>query len=254
MSDLFSLAGKVAIVTGSTRGIGRGIAEELARAGARVVVSSESEGDTADVGEAMRGQGFEVHGIACDVTDDAALTALVAATAAYFGGIDILVCNAGITGQAGSTALDDLDAVMAVNLRSAVALTNLALPEIAKRGGGSVVLISSLSGLRGNKAINAYALTKAGLAQLARNLAVQWGPRNIRVNAISPGLIRTEFSAPLMADDAFMAKRMAMTPLRRVGETSEIAGPAVFLCSPAGAFVSGHNLVVDGGTLITDGS
>ena len=254
MADLFSLKGKVAIVTGSTRSIGRGIAEELARAGARVVISSESVGDTANVGKAMRGQGFDVYDIACDVTDENAVAALVAETVAHFGGIDILVCNAGITGQAGSTALEDFDEVMAVNLRSAVALTNLALPEMAKRGGGSVVLISSLSGLRGNTAINAYALTKAGLAQLARNLAVQWGSSNIRVNAISPGLIRTEFSAPLIADEAFMAKRMAMTPLRRVGEISEIAGTAVFLCSPAGAFVSGHNLVVDGGTLITDGS
>ncbi len=254
MTELFNLAGKVAIVTGSTRGIGRGIAEELARAGALVVVSSESASDTAEASEAMRAQGLAAHGIACDVTDQNALAELVTGAVAHIGGIDILVCNAGITGAAGSTSANDFDAVMAINLRSVVALTGLAMPELARRGGGSVVLISSLSGLRGNANINAYALAKAGLAQLARNLAVQWGPSNIRVNAVSPGLIRTEFSGPLMANEAFMTKRMAMTPLRRVGEISEIAGTAVFLCSPAGAFVSGHNLVVDGGTLITDGS
>lgn len=254
MADLFCLSGKVAVVTGSTRGIGRGIAQELARAGARVVVSSESVEDTAKATEAMRKQGFDVIGIPCNVTNEGELAQLVSGAVANFGGIDILVCNAGITGQAGSTEVEDFDVVMAVNLRSAIALSHLALPEIAKRGGGSVVLISSLSGLRGNANINAYALSKAGIAQLARNLAVQWGSSNIRVNAISPGLIRTEFSAPLIANEAFMAKRMTMTPLRRVGEISEVAGAAVFLSSAAGAFVSGHNLVVDGGTLITDGS
>lgn len=226
----------------------------MACAGAQAIISSESADDTANAAEAMRGNGLDVHGIVCDVTDKDALAALVEGTVARYGRIDILVCNAGITGQAGSADLDDFDRVLAVNLRSVVALTNLALPEMAKAGGGSVVLISSLSGLRGNAAINAYALAKAGLAQLARNLAVQWGPKNIRVNAISPGLIRTEFSEPLLANEEFMTKRMAMTPLRRVGEVSEIAGTAVYLCSRAGAFVNGHNLVVDGGTLITDGS
>lgn len=254
MSNLFDLTGTVAIVTGSTRGIGRAIAEELARAGAKVVVSNESPDETAAAAKAMREHGLTAYGISCDVTDDDARATLVNEAVAHFGGIDVLVCNAGITGQAGSSALDDFDAVTAINLRSVIALTNLALPEMARRSGGSVVLVSSLSGLRGNANINAYSLSKAALAQLARNLAVQWGQKNIRANAISPGLIRTEFSEPLRADEAFMAKRMAMTPLRRVGEVSEIAGTAVYLCSPAGAFVSGHNLVVDGGTLVTDGS
>ena len=130
--DLFSLAGKVAIVTGSTRGIGRGIAEELARAGAHVVVSNESVEDTAAAAAELRQAGFIAHGIACDVTDRDALAGLVAGSIAHFGKIDILVCNAGITGQAGSAALDDFDKVIAINLRSAVALTSLALPEIAK--------------------------------------------------------------------------------------------------------------------------
>lgn len=244
----FSLAGKAAIVTGSTRGIGRAIAEGFLEAGALVTVSSESAEDTAATAAA-----FGTHGITCNVTDEAALAALVEGTATQFGGLDILVCNAGITGQSGSHSLENFDQVMAVNLRSQVALINLALPHLIERK-GSIILISSISGVRGNNFVNAYALAKAGLAQLARNLAVQYGPQGVRANAISPGLIRTELSGALMANSAFMEKRMQMTPLRRMGEVSEIAGAAVFLASAAGGFVNGHNLVVDGGTVITDGS
>jgi NAD(P)-dependent dehydrogenase (short-subunit alcohol dehydrogenase family) len=244
---MFDLTGKVAIVTGSTRGIGRAIAQEFLQAGARVVVSSESADDTRDAATALGALG-----IACDVSDSEQLTLLVDGTVAAFGKIDILVCNAGITGQAGSSGLEDFDAVMAINLRSQVALTSLSLPHIAERK-GSVILIASISALRGNTSINAYALAKAGVAQLARNLAVQWGPKGVRVNTISPGLIRTEFSQGLMDNADFMARRMQMTPLRRMGEVEEVAGAALFLASRAGGFVNGHNLVVDGGTVITDG-
>ncbi len=249
---MFDLSGKSAIVTGSTRGIGRAIAEVLIAQGARVVISSEDAEDTTH-SAAELGQ----PGIACDVADDAALVRLVDSALGQLGGIDVLVCNAGITGQAGPFAdidMDDYARVMAINLRSQVVLTGLALPHIAARGGGAAVLIASLSGLRGNGRINAYALAKAGVAQLARNLAVEWGPKHVRVNAVSPGFIATELSGPLLADEAFMARRMAQTPLRRPGTPQEVAGAAVFLASSAGAFVTGHNLVVDGGTLISDGS
>lgn len=248
----FDLTGKCALVTGSTRGIGRAIATGLIAAGARVMISSENADDTAAVAAELGMPGF-----VADVSDDAALACLVEASIVDLGALDILVCNAGITGKGGPFAdldLADYATVMAINLRSQVVLTQLALPHIAARGGGSVVLMASLSGLRGNGRISSYALSKAGIAQLARNLAVEWGPRNVRVNAISPGFIATELSAPLLGDATFMARRMAMTPLRRPGQPEEVAGAAVFLSSPAGAFVTGQNLVIDGGTLNTNGS
>ena len=252
MTSLFDLTAKRAIVTGSTRGIGRAIAEALIDAGARVVISSESEGDTARVAAEL-GQ----PGIAADVTKEADLERMVSATMAELGGLDILVCNAGITGATGPFAdvdMADFDRVMSLNLRSQVVLANLALPHIAASGGGAAVLLSSIAGLRGNGAINAYALSKAGVSQLARNLAVEWGPQDVRVNAIAPGFIATDLSRPLLENDSFMVRRMQMTPLRRPGQPEEVAGAAVFLASPAGAFVTGQTLVVDGGTVITDGS
>ncbi len=249
-----ALAGKTAIVTGSTRGIGLGVAQAFAAAGAQVVISSEQAAASETVAAQFRSAGHLAHGIGCDVTDDGALDALIAGTLAQFGGIDILVCNAGITGQAGSWALDDFDTVMAINLRSIVALAAKALPHMACRPGSSVILMSSLSALRGNGAINAYALAKAGVAQLARNLAVQWGPKCVRVNAVAPGLIRTPLSEPLLANEGFMARRLAMTPLRRVGEVADVAGVCLFLASPSSAFITGQQIAVDGGTSITDGS
>ncbi|MEY4761831.1 MAG: hypothetical protein RLZZ200_1687 [Pseudomonadota bacterium] len=254
----FRLDGRVALVTGSTRGIGYAIARALGRQGAKVVVSSESPEDTQRATAELARDGLEVLGIPCDVTDSAEQKSLVERAVAGWGQLDVLVCNAGITGKPGpfaSMELSDYDRVMALNLRSMVELTQFALPRISDRPeGGAVVLISSISGLRGNGAINAYSLTKAAVAQLARNLAVEWGPRKVRVNAVSPGFIRTALSQPLLDNPAFMARRMQMTPLRRPGEVEEVAGAVTFLASPAGAFVTGQNLVVDGGTVITDGS
>lgn len=252
MNRLFDLSGKRAIVTGSTRGIGRAIAEAMIEAGAQVIVSSENESDTRAAARAL-GQ----TGIACDVADDQELARLASGAVEALGGIDILVCNAGITGRHGPLStidMDDYARVMAVNLRSQVLLANLCLPHIAVNEAGSVILIASISALRGNGAIGAYALAKAGVAQLARNLAVEWGPRGVRTNAIAPGFIATDLAKPLLEDPGFMARRMQMTPLRRPGTVEEVAGSAVFLASPAGGFVNGQVLVVDGGTVITDGS
>jgi NAD(P)-dependent dehydrogenase (short-subunit alcohol dehydrogenase family) len=248
MAVPFDLAGKVAIITGSTRGIGRGIAEAFVAAGASVVVSNEQTAETLAAAEELGALG-----ICCDVTDAASLFALVDGAVAHFGGLDILVCNAGITDSREHNTVEEFDRVIAVNLRSQVALTQLALPHLAARS-GSVILIASIGGVRGNAVINSYALAKAGVAQLARNIAVQWGPKGVRANAISPGLIRTGLIANLPPDADFMQRRIQMTPLRRMGEVEEVAGAAVFLASKAGGFVNGHNLVVDGGTVITDGS
>jgi NAD(P)-dependent dehydrogenase (short-subunit alcohol dehydrogenase family) len=251
LKTMFDLTGKCALVTGSTRGIGRAIAEELIGAGARVIISSENAQATREVAGEL-----DMPGIVCDVSDPAALERLADDSEAALGALHVLVCNAGITGRPGPFAevdMADYARVMAVNLTSQVILCNHVLPRIAANGGGAAILMSSLSGLRGNGKINAYALSKAGVAQLARNLAVEWGPRSVRVNAISPGFIATDLSRPLMENAEFMARRMAMTPLRRPGTPQEVAGAAVFLASAAGAFVTGHNLVVDGGTLVTDG-
>ena len=171
--------------------------------------------------------------------------------------MDTLLCNAGIQGPAGplgQVSDDDWQAVMDTNLRSAVRLCNALAPRMAARGGGSLVLMASIAALRGNRAIGLYGLSKAALAQLARNLAVEWGPANVRANAIAPGLIRTPLADGLLADAAFMARRLQATPLRRVGEPHEVAGLAVLLASRAGAFITGQTLVADGGTLISDGS
>lgn len=250
----YSLSGRKAIVTGSTQGIGRGIAKALAQAGAQVVITSEDAKAVAATASTLCDEGHDVRGVVCDVTHTKELEGLVVDTISCFGGVDILVCNAGITGTAGSWSLDDFDHVMAVNLRSIVALTSLTLPHMAALGGGSVILMSSLSALRGNGAINAYALAKAGIAQLARNLAVQWGPQHVRVNALAPGLIETPLSEHLLADASFMARRLQMTPLRRVGTVEEVAAACTFLASPASSFITGQNIAIDGGTSITDGS
>lgn len=228
--------------------------QALRDAGASIAFCSESEADARRAGEEL---GAGTLGIACDVSDDEAQRHMLDETLARFGKLDLLVCNAGITGRPGgieSLDLDDYDRVMHVNLRSMVVLARMALPLMARDGGGSVVLVSSISGIRGNSAISSYALAKAGVAQLARNIAVEWGPRNIRCNAISPGLIATELSAPLRANAQFMARRLQMTPLRRAGTVEEVAGAVVWLASSAGGFVTGQNIVIDGGTVISDGS
>lgn len=255
MTPLFSLAGKRALITGSTRGIGRAIAEEMGRAEARVTISSNEAEACAPVAAELAREGIEALALPCDAASLDQLRALVDGAMRAWAGIDILVCNAGINTYEGPlTEIGDaaLTAMLQVNLTNVLRLCGLVIPQMAERRDGAVIIISSLSGLRGNKRIGGYGITKAANAQLARNLAVEWGPDNVRVNAISPGLIETEFAAPILKNPEHLPRRLAQTPLRRVGSPREIAGTAVFLASAAGAFITGQNIVVDGGTLIND--
>lgn len=254
-SELFDLRGKVALVTGAHRGIGYAIAEEMAKCGARVAICSNDTDGVEQAQAALTEAGHDARGFRCDVSINADLDALVTDVRAAFGRIDILVCNAGIAPHFGpmATATDeDYDATMRVNLYSAMQLANRVIPEMAARKDGAVIFTSSIAGLRGNGKLGVYALSKAAIAQLARNLAVEHGPDNVRVNAISPGLTRTEFATPILGNEEGLKARLLKTPLRRYAEPREIAGAAVFLASPAGAFVTGQNLVVDGGTVISD--
>lgn len=253
----YSLDGRVALVTGGTRGLGLAIAEALGEAGATVVVTSEDEAQLAPSIATLSAKGIKVSGFRCDVRDDDAQKSLIEALERDYGGLDILICNAGISSTLGSfidVGMSDYESVMAINLRSILVLTQAAYPLLKRSGRGSVVLISSIAGVRGNALINAYAFAKAGLAQLARNLAVQWGPDGIRTNAIAPGFMVTELARPLLENAAFMQRRMAMTPLRRPGQPEEIGATALFLASDMASFITGQQLVVDGGTTITDGN
>lgn len=255
--DLFRLDGKVALITGATRGIGLAIAEAMARAGASLIVSSNEAGECERVSAALRAGGADAIGIPCDVSMREQGEALVADALGARKRIDVLVCNAGVAPHMGplATASDaDWDLTMTINLRSQHWLTSLVAPHMAQRRDGSIIIVSSISGVRGNKAIGLYGMSKAAGAQLARNLAVEFGPNNVRANAISPGLIRTQFAAPLLSNETVLERRLSLTPLRRVGEPHEIAGVAVMLASAAGAFITGQNLIVDGGTTISDGN
>lgn len=254
---LFSLAGQVVLITGATGGLGRAIASAMAAAGARVLVSDYDAKRCGEAVQQLQAEGHEAHALPYDLSRSEGIDAFVRQAEAVWGRIDTLVCNAGIQGPAGPldrVTAEDWEQVMGINLRSALMLSSAVIPHMAANGAGSVILMSSIAGLRGNKMIGLYGLSKAGLAQLARNLAVEWGPSGVRVNAISPGLIRTPLATELISNTEFMARRLSMTPLRRVGEPHEIAGVAVMLASAAGGFITGQNLVVDGGTLISDGS
>jgi NAD(P)-dependent dehydrogenase (short-subunit alcohol dehydrogenase family) len=250
---IFDLTGKTALVTGSSRGIGRAIAEAMAAEGAKVVISSRKADSCAEAAAAIQAKGGQAVGIACHVGEKAQLQALVAETHAVFGGIDILVNNVGanpVLGPLQTLSDDAFDRVMTSNVKSALWLSNLVLPEMAARKDGAVIFISSIAALRASAGINAYGAAKAALMQLARGLAAEYGPSNIRVNCIAPGLIKTDFARALWDNDDRSRQRIAETPLGRLGEPRDIAGAAVLLASPAGSFITGQTIIIDGGVTI----
>lgn len=251
---MFDLHGKVFLITGSSRGIGRAIAERAAEAGARVVVSSRKKDACDVVVEGIRAKGGEAIAIPCNVSRKEDLQALVDGTLAAYGGIDVLVGNAAVNPHYGPLAnIDDAawDKIMGSNVRSNLWLANMALPGMAERGGGSFILLSSVAGLRGCRGIGAYGVSKAADIGLARTLAVEWGPKNIRVNAICPGVIRTDFAKALWDDPKIAEPSIESTCLKRLGDPDDIAGVALFLATPAARYITGTTIVADGGMTAT---
>jgi NAD(P)-dependent dehydrogenase (short-subunit alcohol dehydrogenase family) len=251
---LFDLKDKVAIVTGSSRGIGRSIAENLAEAGARVVISSRKADACEAVAASIRETGGEAIAIPANISDRSALQRLVDGTRSACGPIDILVCNAASNPYFGpSTGLGDevFEKVMRNNVLSNHWLCQMVRPDMAAKRDGAIIIVSSIGGLKGSTEIGIYCISKAADMQLARNLACEWGPDNIRVNCIAPGLIKTDFARALYANDERRRAAEARYPLRRLGEPDDIGGVALMLASRAGAFITGQTIVVDGGVTVT---
>jgi len=251
---MYDLKGKVAVITGSTRGIGRSIAEHLARAGAKVVISSRKEDACTEVAEAIRAGGGEALAVPCHVGYKEQLQALVDKTLDQWGQIDVLVCNAATNpafGPLSELSDDAYDKIMGVNVKSVLWLCNMVLPQMAKRSGCAVVIVSSIAALRGSGMLGAYGISKAAEASLTRSLAVEWGPKGVRVNAIAPGVIRTEFARALWEDPGRRKQTEQNTPLRRIGEPDDIGGIALFLASKAAAHITGQLIVADGGQTIS---
>ena len=246
----FDLSGQVAVITGSSRGIGRASAELLARLGAKVVISSRKADACKEVADSINKSGGDAHVIACNISHRNEVEALISGATRHYGKIDILVCNAAVNPYYGpllDISDEAFDKIMGSNVKSNIWLSSLAIPQMAERGGGSVVIISSIGGLRGSTVIGAYGISKAADFALCRSLAGEWGPKGVRVNCIAPGLVKTDFARALWEDEARLKQRCANTPLRRIGEPDEIAGAVAYLASDASSFMTGQTIVIDGG-------
>jgi NAD(P)-dependent dehydrogenase (short-subunit alcohol dehydrogenase family) len=254
MGDLFDLSGQTALITGSSKGIGKAIAERMAERGARVVISSRKLAACEEVASGIRERGGEAVAIECNISHKEELERLVERTGEHFGAVDILVCNAAVNPYFGpSQDIPDsaFDKILACNIRSNHWLCQLVLPAMAERGGGCVIVVSSIGGLKGSATLGTYGVSKAADMALVRNVAVEWGPKNVRANCIAPGLVRTDFARALWDNPDIYRETVERYPLRRIGEPDEIAGAAIFLASRAGSFTTGQTLVIDGGATIT---
>jgi NAD(P)-dependent dehydrogenase (short-subunit alcohol dehydrogenase family) len=253
--SLFDLSGKVVVVTGSSRGIGRAIVERMAEQGAKVVVSSrniEPCREVADAINAKYGEGRAI-AISANISSKEHLARLIEETIRVFGQIHVLVCNAASNPHYGPmhTITDEqLRKILDNNIVSNHWLITLVAPQMIARKDGSIIIVSSIGGLRGSPVIGAYCISKAADLQLARNLAVELGPHNVRINCIAPGLIRTDFARALWENPDNLKRRNEQTPLGRIGEPDEIAGAAILLASQAGSYMTGQTIVVDGGVTV----
>jgi NAD(P)-dependent dehydrogenase (short-subunit alcohol dehydrogenase family) len=255
---LFDLRGKAAIVTGSSRGIGRAIAERLAEHGARVVISSRKAAACEAVAQSINERHGEERAIVvpANISSKDELQRLADGAVEAFGRLDILVCNAASNPYFGPMAGitdDQFQKILTNNVLANHWLISMVAPGMVERREGSIIIVSSIGGMRGSPVIGAYNVSKAADFQLARNLAVEFGPSNVRVNCIAPGLIQTDFARALWENPEILKQAVAPTPLRRIGQADEIAGAAVFLASQAGSYVTGQALVVDGGATIAWG-
>ena len=256
MASLFDLTGKVAVVTGSSRGIGRAIVERLAEHGARVVVSSRKPGPCEEVAAGINARFGEGRAIVipANISSKDDLKRLAEESEARLGPIDTLVCNAASNPYYGPLAGigdDQFRKILENNIIANHWLIGFVAPAMRQRKDGSIVIVSSIGGLKGNAIIGAYNISKAADFSLARNLAVEFGPDNVRVNCIAPGLIKTDFARALWDNPDNLKASNEKTPLGRIGAPDEIAGAAVFLASKAGAYMTGQSLVIDGGQTIT---
>lgn len=250
---MFDLSGKVAVITGSSKGIGKSIAVEMAHQGAKVVISSRKAPACEEVVAEIKKNGGTAISVPANISEKAQLEKLVAETRKQLGPIDIVVCNAASNPYYGPT--EDMpdeafDKIMRNNILSNIWLIKMALPDMRAKKDGSIIIISSIGGLRGTPIIGAYGISKAADMALTRNLAIELGGDNIRVNTIAPGLIKTDFAKALWEDEKNLAKRLERQPLKRLGEPDDIGGIAVMLASRAGKFMTGQVIVADGGVLI----
>ena len=250
----FSLEGKTAIVTGGSKGIGQAIAVSMARAGANVVITSRKAEACDEAVEAIEAGGGSAVAVPCNISHLDALPDLVAGAEDAFGQIDILVGNAAANPHYGpSTTIEEpaFDKIIDTNVKANLWLAKLVLPKMAQRRNGAIIFVSSIGGRRGNDDIGTYGVSKAAVEALARNLAVGWGPHNIRVNCIAPGLVKTDFARALWDDPEKLKRAEAAYPLRRIGDPEDIGGIATFLASDAARFITGQTIVADGGITIS---
>lgn len=249
----FDLTGRTAIVTGSSKGIGRAIAEHLARFGARVVVSSRKLEPCEEVAAGIREEGGEAIALACNVGRKEEVVALVEQTRERLGPVDIVVCNAAANPYYGPLPEITDEAwhkIMDTNVLSALWFGQQVLPDMQSRGGGSFIVVSSIGSLKPSPVIGAYGISKAAVNHLMRCLAVEWGKHNIRVNAILPGLVKTDFARALWDSPEGKERIRTRFPIARVGEPDDVAPLAVYLAAPASQWTTGQTFVIDGGNSI----